>query len=90
MKIINEEYLDYIRSKPCLICGIKSDPHHLIARTWRESKRNDYTAINLCRKHHSEVEQIALSKFESKYHINLWKEVALLIINYVQFYKKNN
>ena len=77
-----DEYLDYLKRQHCVvwvnICAGPIDPHHLIARGQRESKRNDFTAVSLCRLHHSEVEQIGLESFEEKYRINLWREAALL------------
>ena len=84
-KIIVPDFLDLVRSKSCLISHVHvgaTECHHLIARGWRESKRNDLTAINLCRAAHSELEQIGVEKFQEKYKINLWKEAAWLLMEF--------
>jgi hypothetical protein len=84
--IVNEDYLDFIRSKPGLIeVGGRGpvDPDHLIARGTGEHKRNDYTAIPLYRNHHTERGQ-GNEKFEKKYGINLWQENSFLLMEYLQ------
>jgi len=92
-KVTDESYLDYIRSLPCLVplCRLgeynngKSDPHHLKAVGWREAKRNDYTAVPLCRQHHSEVEQTGMEKFCAKYSIDeLWKDALFILVGYLK------
>lgn len=84
-KIIAPLYLQFVKSKPCIIsheCKGPIDAHHLVAQGWRQSKRNDLTAISLCRAAHSEIEQIGVEKFEHKYEVNIWREVAWLLIEY--------
>src|SRR4030095_4092816 len=83
--IVDEDYLDFIRSKPCLIAtgGMgRVDPDHLQARGTEEHKRNDHTALPFCRKHHSERGQ-SNEKFETKYVINLWQEAWRLGVEYL-------
>ena len=85
VKIIDEGYLAYIRKLPCLAC-LKpgpSDPDHVIARGWREAKRNDYSAIPLCRKCHHEFGQVGNEKFCRNHGIqNLWEEIFYLTCGY--------
>ena len=55
---LNEAYKAYIRSKPCLVCGGRSEPHHLKARGMggkNKSGVKDFTCIPLCREHHDEI-----------------------------------
>lgn len=62
----NREYLNWIISLECLICGIKpSDPHHV-----RHARSNDFMAVPLCRKHHSEYHSVGHKSFEDKYLID--------------------
>lgn len=87
-KIICKEYLAFIKSRSCLALGGHShigliDPHHLSAQGWRQWKRNDFLTIPLCRKHHGEVEQIGLLKFEAEHKVNLWHEACLLIAEFI-------
>ena len=74
-KTVDEDYLDFVRSQGCLICGKKpSDPDHLIARGWREPKRNDFSAVPLCRKHHGERQSKGTKWLNEKYSLDLWRE----------------
>src|SRR4030095_7573991 len=86
LSIVDDDYLDFIRSKPCLIatgCMGPVDPDHLQARGTEEHKRNDHTALPLCRKHHSERGQIGNDKFETKNVIILWYEAWKLVVEYL-------
>lgn len=63
-KIVCEEYLDFIRSKPCIGCGMfPTEAHHLIARGQRESKRNDFTAVPVCRPCHDYFERHGIAGY---------------------------
>jgi len=80
-----KKYLDYIREKPCLICGITPcDPDHLEARGMggAKSEMKDLSCVPLCRIHHTERHQFGNQKFEDKYSINLWKENSRLVRRY--------
>ena len=82
----------YIRSQVCLVdkvgtikrevdqCYGRVDPHHLSARGMggRDGGKTDETMVPLCRKHHSEVEQIGVIKFQVKYEIDLKYELSVL------------
>lgn len=84
-KIIDEAYLAYVRKLPCLVCGYTPcDPDHLKARGWREAKRNDYSCIPLCRRHHTERGQYGDTKFCATYQIkNLWEENFYILSEYL-------
>lgn len=84
-KLICREYLDFVKSKPCIALGVHigpTDPHHLIAVGWRRAKQNDFSAVSLCRKHHGELEQIGPSKFENLHSVNLWRENCRLLTEF--------
>src|SRR4030095_26958 len=71
--IVDEDYLRFIRGKACLIqtgCVGPVDPDHLTARGTGEHKRNDYTAIPLCRMHHGERGNLGNDNLETKNVIN--------------------
>ena len=79
-------YLSYVRGMRCLVCGdTNTDPHHLISRG---SFGSDYTAIPLCREHHTELHSSGITKFEEKYSINLWKDAFKLLETYFEESKK--
>ena len=85
-KLSSRKYLDYIRNKPCLVCGsIPCDPDHLEARGMGGANRSgykDYSCVPLCRIHHTERHQLGNQKFEYKYNINLWKDAFNLLRKY--------
>ena len=84
-KVVDEDYLDFIRRQPCVGCGKAgpSDPDHLSARGWRESKRVDWYAIPMCRTCHVERGQVGNWKFETKHGVELWREVARYMVRYL-------
>lgn len=82
-KIISDEYLDFVRAKPCLVSGKRPvDADHLSARGFGSGKRNDFTAVPLQRKYHSERHQIGDEKFQVKYNLNLWRCCAELLCEF--------
>ena len=81
------KYLDYIRGCCCLICfSEKPDPDHLEAIGMGGNRRKPtlkhYSAIPLCRLHHSERHSLGTTRFEDKYKINLWKEAFKKLRDY--------
>ena len=84
LKILCPKYLEHIRSKPCCVCMRSPvDADHLQARGTGSAKRNDLTAIPLCREHHSERGQIGNRRFEAKYPVKLWEEVSRFLIEFI-------
>lgn len=85
-KIICEAFKEFAKEHGCIAVAGNHvgpiDPHHLVARGWREAKRNDFTCVGLCRKHHGEIEQAGVEKFEAKYKVSVWKENAWLLIEF--------
>ena len=83
LSIDPKEYLDYVRSLPCLISGKAADPHHLkaVGAGRRRSRKmlEDYMVVPLLRQYHTEFDDIGKTKFEEKYKINLY-ECALVIL----------
>ncbi len=82
--IIDEEYLDFIHAKPCLVCGKRPvDADHLKAQGQRRSKRNDLMAIPLCRENHRERHDWGNTRFELEYNLNLYEEAMYLLCEYI-------
>ena len=51
----NQAYLNFIRSKPCIVCGAKAEAHHIRRSYWgagTSMKPHDYVTIPLCSDHH--------------------------------------
>jgi hypothetical protein len=53
---IAEDYLNFVRVKPCLLCDRQgAAPHHLISRKWREPTRDDFLCVPACPSCHREI-----------------------------------
>lgn len=82
-KIYCPAYKEFIRSKPCAVCGNPFvDFDHLKARGMGSGKQNDLTGIPLCREHHSERGQIGIAIFETRYQVNLWQVATMFLIEF--------
>ena len=57
------EYLDFIRTRLCVVCGGAVDPHHV-------KPKCDFSAVPLCRKHHTECHAIGRKTFQEKYNLD--------------------
>jgi len=63
----DSHYLNFIRTRPCMLCGNpRTNPHHAL-RTLRgisaagmAEKGSDYLALPLCRSHHDAVHRGSL------------------------------
>ena len=77
MKIYrSEKYKKFIRSKPCIMCGRASEPHHVRRSYWGSGigiKPSDFVCIPLCRECHSPEAEKGLN-------------VELIIINLLMEY----
>jgi len=58
-------YLDFIRAKPCLICGQRAEAAHNDGGGMA-IKTSDLTAIPLCHKHHIDGEHKGFKSFWAK------------------------
>lgn len=82
---VDRNWLDFVKTQRCAIrysivehsCSGVIDPCHLTATGAHGS---DYTAVAMCRKHHSEQHQIGIETFQEKYKVNLWRDALMLLI----------
>ena len=85
-KLPSKKYLDYIREKPCCVCGqMPCDPHHMEAVGMGGANKDgfkDYTCVPLCRHHHSEYHSQGIHYFEARYNVNLWQDAFNLLRRY--------
>lgn len=70
-RVIDERYLDYVRTLPCLLCqGIPSEAHHIQSRGAGGSDRG---TVPLCRRHHQQVHRQGKTKVAEQYgNIDWW------------------
>lgn len=66
-RYVSEGFLAFVRMQPCFICGHKAEPHHYRSRG---SFGSDLESIPLCRKHHSECEQVGRLTFVTKHYFS--------------------
>jgi hypothetical protein len=76
----NKEYIKYIKSKPCSVCGsLEVDAHHMdfigMGGNRKKPSLKDFSCVSLCRIHHTEYHSLGHKKFTDKYNRDLWKEV---------------
>ncbi len=78
MPLRSREYLEYVRSLGCVICGAPSEPHH-----WRKGadggvalKPSDCFAIPLCHEHHMEAHDHGERTFAEKFNFDPWRTIA--------------
>ena len=85
-KLQSKKYEKYIKEKPCTVCGqTPVDAHHMEAVGMGGANRDgykDYSCVPLCRYHHSEYHSTGINYFESRYKVNLWKDVFNLLRRY--------
>jgi len=81
-RLESEEYLDFIRTLPCVIIGCRREatPHHL--RTVGAGA-SDYEAIPICVFHHRECQGRNRS-FEETRGINLWREATWFLVRFIR------
>jgi len=77
---VDEKYLDYIRGLECIVCHRRPDPHHLVARG---AGGSDYTAIPLCRLHHTEAHTLGKARFGERYGLDVWQCACRCLGDYI-------
>ena len=76
----SREYLAFVRSKGCAVCGRPSDAHHAIGRRGVGIKPSDFGTVPLCRVHHTEIHQMGKDTFQREHSIDL-AEIALNLMH---------
>lgn len=83
----NEAYLDYIRGLKCTVsepecAGYRVDPHH--TRQGTKAKKDDYSAIPLCRRCHSILGNMGKFEFFRQKNIDINQKIIELLIGYIK------
>jgi hypothetical protein len=83
---IAEDYLSFLRSKPCLLCDRGGTvPHHLVSRKWREPTRDDFLCLPACSRCHAEIHSLGLARVLERHGMQmqyLIAAVADLLVEY--------
>jgi len=76
------KYLEWIRVKPCCVCGNLSDAHHLMrigmGRNRKKNLVEHYTAVPLCSIHHEQAHR------SRDYEKRFWKVAIINIVEGVK------
>ncbi len=81
------KYLKFIRSKPCLVCGSKSVPHHESEGFYNSGmgmKPPDTQCLPLCIEHHAERHRIPAQEFYDNYNIDFKVKMVNLLTEFIQ------
>lgn len=79
----NATYLEYVRSRPCIVCGKKAEAHHLEGGGVA-LKGSDYLTIPLCRLHHEELHSQGRVAFQQANHVDCFYETSLCLAEYIR------
>lgn len=69
----NKYLYSCIKNRRCAVCGTDGEIHHVdtigMGNDRRKIDDSRYRKICLCRKHHTEIHTIGITKFTEKYHV---------------------
>ncbi len=100
-RIIDEKYLGWIRTLPCVVCLVQnphmdtsnstSEPHHVnkVGHGTMGGKTDDSRAIPICHDHHNEYHDKGRISFCSRYDLDLEYTITELNRIYDEIPSKN-
>lgn len=77
------EYLRYVASYACLVCGLPSEPHHAVGRRGKGLKPSDFGCVPLCRDHHEQLHRSGRRAFERFHRTSLLEAAFNLVHRYI-------
>lgn len=87
----DENYLAYIRTYKCCVCGKKCSVAHHVNPGGVGSKCSDFLTLPLCTEHHTKgkyaIHNIGKEEFQKRFNINFSELISLLLINYIRHFK---
>lgn len=90
MKLIDEDYLQFVRQQSCVYCGKPgpNDPDHIRSRGWREPKRNDYAVLPTCRNCHTIRHNIGFAAMMEAKNLRIWQLLEYQACLLVEWFTK--
>ena len=73
-------YVAWVRLRPCIVCGARSQAHHTVTKGARGS---DLRTVALCWKHHAELHAKGPVLFEIDYKVDLKDEIIRSLESYI-------
>ncbi len=84
----NSRYEDWIRKKPCLVCGVVDVDCHHVYHSGSAKLRNSYLSVPLCRDHHTmgryAYHRMGHRTFEDIHSLDLDWEVINYLADYME------
>ena len=81
------EYLDFVRTQPCICTMQPAEACHLkhIGRGIDKSKPNPrhFTAVPMTHEAHMDWHTMTKAEFEQEYNVNVWQENVRLLIRFL-------
>lgn len=89
----DEEYKEFVRNIPCLVCGKPSRAHHLEVNGIG-IKGSDYSCVNLCDNHHTikdeSIHKLGTVNFERYHEVDLKEHQIQLLRSYIRHKTKES
>lgn len=85
------KYEEWIREKPCLVCGRKAQVHH-VWNSGGKKAHNSMVSVSLCERHHlhgfpDSYHSLGKEEFEDRHCLNLEWEIINFLSQYI--FEKN-
>jgi len=85
----SKKYLDFIRSKPCIVfgCGYPVVAAHVRKQYWgagTSQKPHDYVCISLCDYHHKMLDASSLEAFDEIWNTDIKRIIIDNLIEYLR------
>jgi hypothetical protein len=81
----NPEYLAFIRTKECIVCGGDSMAHHYISVA---AGGSDLFTLPLCADHHTlggdSIHRLGKKSFPEHHRLDVWEEMARLLAEFME------
>lgn len=78
----DKDYLEFVKSKPCIICGQTAEPHH-VETAGKGLKCSDYKTVPLCRICHTYCHSMGKLTFQTKHLIDFKDKIISLMEEYI-------
>ena len=80
VRLKDRGYLAWVRRRPCIGCGARSQAHHTVTKG---AGGSDFRTVPVCWKHHQELHRKGPAWFEEEYMVDIQDEVIRLLESYI-------
>ena len=79
-RLKDKDYIDWLRRRPCLVCGAVAQAHHTVTKG---AGGSDYRTVPLCWTHHADLHGQGEKYFEEEYLVDLKDEIIRSLEAYI-------